>query len=175
MEKEPENLKTLYLIRHAKSSWSNPRLADFDRGLNNRGKRDAPFMGKRLAECGVCPDLILASSAKRAKITAKIIAKEIGYRKKKIIFDEGIYSAFSVKDLLSILNSVADSNNSLFLVGHNHTITDFAGLLANRTITNIPTSGIVAITFPVKRWQKIAFGTGTLKFFDYPKKHTVKE
>ena len=168
-------MKTLYLIRHAKSSWSNPGLVDFDRGLNKRGKRDAPYMGKRLAEYGVCPDLILASPAKRAKKTAKIIAKAVGCRPQKTIFDEAIYSTSSVNGLLLILKSISDSNSSLFLVGHNTTITEFAELLVNRTITNIPTSGIVAITFPVKRWQKIAFGAGTLEFFDYPKKHIEKE
>jgi len=167
-------VKTLYLIRHAKSSWSNPHLADFDRGLNNRGKRDAPFMGTRLAKYGIRPDCILASSAKRARKTAKIIADKVGYPRKKIEFDEDIYHAHSVKELLEILKKVPDKNGSLFLVGHNHTITEFAGRLIDRTIHNIPTTGIVAMTFPVKRWSRVAFGKGKLKFFDYPKKHAVK-
>ncbi len=79
-------MKTLYLVRHAKSSWSNPALSDFDRGLNKRGKRNAPVMGKRMVVDGVKPDLIVSSPAKRALKTARIIAKEIGYPRKNIVF-----------------------------------------------------------------------------------------
>jgi len=166
-------MKTLYLIRHAKSSWSNPALSDFDRGLNKRGKRNAPFMGKRLADYNVLPDLILSSPAKRAKKTAKIIAKTIGYPKKKIVYDETIYHA-AVQDMLRIVSTASDSNNALFLVGHNYAITEFAELLTNRRINNIPTSGIVAVTFPFEQWKRVGFGKGKLEFFDYPKKHMMK-
>ena len=167
-------MKTLYLVRHAKSSWSKPQLADFDRGLSKRGKRDAPLMGGRLAEHGVCPDLILASPAKRAKKTAKIIAKAIGYPQKNIVFERDIYST-SVKGLLRLLQKESNNNSFIFLVGHNHTITEFAELLTGCRLDNLPTCGIVAITFPVSRWGNVKFGVGKLDFFDYPKKHLVKD
>ena len=80
-------MKTLYLVRHAKSSWDDPTLADKARPLDARGKRDAPKVGKRLAKAGVKPDLILSSSAKRALTTARIIAKELGYKRKSIVVD----------------------------------------------------------------------------------------
>lgn len=166
-------MKTLYLVRHAKSSWSNTAMADFDRGLNKRGKKDAPFMGKRLAQYNVLPDLILASPAKRARKTAQIIAEVIGYPKKQIVFDETIYSS-SVYDYLAVLQRVSDKNDSIFMVGHNHAITEFGELLASCIIQNIPTSGILAIQFPLNRWNEIEFGQGKCLFFDYPKKHEVK-
>jgi len=163
-------VKTLYLIRHAKSSWSNPGLADFDRGLNKRGKRNAPFMGKRLADHGVLPDLILSSPAKRAKKTANKIAKEIGYPKGRIIFKKTLYHS-SVSNLLKVVTSVEDNIDSLFVVGHNWGITEFAEMLTDKDLGNIPTSGIAAITFPLDQWQHISWGDGDLLFFDFPKKH----
>jgi len=164
-------VKTLYLIRHAKSSWSNPVLTDFDRGLNKRGKRNAPFMGKRLADHGVLPDLILSSPAKRAKKTANKIAKEIGYPKGRIVFKKTLYHA-SVSNLLRLVTSVEDSIDSLFVIGHNWGITEFAEMLTRKELGNIPTSGIAAITFPFDLWQHISWGDGELLFFDFPKKHT---
>ncbi len=163
-------MKTLYLIRHAKSSWSNVNLSDFDRGLNKRGKRNAPFMGQRLAQYGVYPDLIISSPAKRARKTAKIIAKEIGYPKKQINFDQSLYHS-SVANLLKVVNHVSNDIDSLFLVGHNWGITEFAEMLTRKDLGNIPTSGIVAITFPLEHWNHISRGNGDLQFFDYPKKH----
>lgn len=163
-------MKRLYLIRHAKSSWSDPGLPDFERGLNKRGKRDAPFMGKRLANHGIRPDLILASPAKRAKKTAGIIAKAIGYSKKKIIYHEEIYS-HSVKGVLQLIRAESDQTSFLFLVGHNPVITDLAELLTSHRIMNVPTSGIVAVILSVDRWEDTVPGMGELEFFDYPKKH----
>ena len=79
-------MKTIILVRHAKSSWKNPRLDDFERPLNKRGRRDAPLMGEKLKERQILPDLILASPAKRARKTADLIAKAIGYPRKNIQF-----------------------------------------------------------------------------------------
>lgn len=163
-------MRRLYLIRHAKSSWSEPGLADFDRPLSSRGKRDAPFMGKRLADYGVCPDLILASPAKRARKTALLIAAAVGYAEKNIVFDEDIYES-QVPDLLSIIAQVPAKVGVLFLVGHNYAITDLADYLSGQNTGNIPTCGIVAIEFAGKSWSGLQAGSGRTLFFDYPKKH----
>ncbi|MDQ1339890.1 MAG: phosphohistidine phosphatase, partial [Campylobacterota bacterium] len=85
-------MKKLYIIRHAKSSWGDAELNDFERPLNKRGKSNAPMMGERLKKKGVMPDIIISSLAKRAKSTAEMIAKEVGYEK-KVLFDENIYES----------------------------------------------------------------------------------
>lgn len=163
-------MKTLFLIRHAKSSWSDPSLMDFDRPLNKRGKRDAPFMGKRLSEAVGGVDLFLSSSAKRAAKTAKIIAGKIGFDKRAIDFRDEIYHA-DVVGLLQIIRSTDAGVNSLCLVGHNYVITDLAEFLSGETLINIPTCGIVAIGFRDRGWNQISGDDGELLFFDYPKLH----
>lgn len=144
-------------------------LEDFDRPLNKRGKRDAPFMGKQLCLRNLVPDVFLSSSAKRAKKTAKILAEEIGYPKNEILFDERIYYA-NEYELLSILKGSDEDVSTLFVVGHNYTLTDFAGSLANFNYVNIPTSGMVGIQFKGK-WENIKYGNGKKHFFDFPKLH----
>ena len=163
-------MKKLYLIRHAKSSWADLSLQDFDRPLNKRGKRDAPFMGKKLAERNIRPDLIMSSSAKRAKKTAKIVAKAMAYPKKEIYFTEAIYQA-DEDELFRIVRSCDDRVTTLFVVGHNFEITDFAVSLSGEQIANIPTCGIAAMEFAFASWQQLKANTGRLLFFDYPKKY----
>ena len=110
-------MKTLYLIRHAKSSWKDITLDDFDRPLNQRGKKNAPFMGKLLKQREVKPDLIISSPAKRAKCTANIIAREIGYTK-DIVFEPKIYES-NLVSLKNVIYSIDDKYNTVFLFGHN--------------------------------------------------------
>jgi bisphosphoglycerate-dependent phosphoglycerate mutase len=100
-------MKTLFLIRHAKSSWDDTALPDKDRPLNDRGKRDAPKMGKRLAKRDVKPDLILSSPAKRALTTAEIIAKKLDYKLKDIVVDDRLYAG-AVHDLLNVIHKLGD-------------------------------------------------------------------
>jgi phosphohistidine phosphatase len=166
-------MKTLYLIRHAKSSWSDPTLSDFQRPLNKRGKRDAPFMGRRLREAGILPDLIISSAAKRAAKTAGIIAREIGYDKKDIDFRDEVYSS-DILQLLAIIRSTRAGIDSLCLVGHNYVITDLAEWLSGTSLVNIPTCGIVALSFAGGTWEAIGEDAGQLLFFDYPKLHTTR-
>ncbi|MBU0946127.1 MAG: histidine phosphatase family protein [Proteobacteria bacterium] len=163
-------MKKLYLIRHAKSSWADPTLRDFDRPLNKRGRRDAPFMGKKLAERKIKPDFIISSSAKRAEQTVQILAKAIAYPQKRIYFSEAIYLA-DENGLYRILRSCDDRVNSLLLVGHNFGITDFAVSISGTQIENIPTCGIVAMKFDLDSWQQVEPNTGRLLFFDWPKKY----
>ena len=163
-------MKQLYLIRHAKSSWATSGLADAKRPLNSRGKIDAPFMGGRLRESGVVPDLIYASPAKRARKTAEKIAKAVGYPQSAIAIEDGIYSA-DLGLLLEVIRKTAPQIGTLFLVGHNYVITDLAEYLTGENFGSMPTCGIVGMSFPGEDWQGVAEGTGQFLLFDYPKKH----
>ena len=118
-------MKTLFLVRHAKSSRDEPALQDKDRPLNDRGKRDAPKTGVRLAKRDVKPDLILSSPATRAFKTAKIIAKELDYNLKDIVLDERLY-AVGVDDLLDVVRGLGDKLERVMVVGHNPELTALA-------------------------------------------------
>ncbi|MBE0513421.1 histidine phosphatase family protein [Sulfurimonas sp.] len=159
-------MKKLYIIRHAKSSWSDVTLDDFERALNKRGKANAPMMGERLKKKGVMPDIIISSPAKRAKNTAEIIAKEVGY--KNILFLDDIYEATS-ETLSKILKALDDSYGVVFLVGHNPSLNELAYKLAGFS-ENIPTCGIVEIEFECRKWAEIAPQNAKLVMFEYPKK-----
>lgn len=163
-------MKQLYLIRHAKSSWNHPDLSDIDRPLNKRGKRDAPFMGQRLASASICPDLMVSSPAHRARKTARIIAGEVGYNKSDILFKSEIYTSDLI-ELLTVIGATEKSVDSLALVGHNHVITECAEWLTGASIVNMPTSGIVAVEFAGEDWHGLKKHSGSLIFFDYPKLH----
>lgn len=164
-------MKRLYIIRHAKSSWNEPDLADIDRPLNKRGKRDAPFMGKRLKKVHEAnPDLMLSSPAKRALRTAKIIAKEIDYPKGKIEIKDSLYGS-GVPAILNVIQYLDDLINEMMLFGHNPDLTSLAIYLSDQQVDNIPTCGIFCVDFDVKSWKEVGKGLGIFKFFDYPKKH----
>ncbi len=167
-------MKTLYIVRHAKSSWDFPELTDHERPLNKRGKRDAPKMGKRLKKKGILPDLIISSTANRALTTCEVIAEAIGYSNSRIMADRNVYHAGS-NTLLEVMHHTNDNFASLMLFGHNPGFTDFANRLAQTDIWNIPTCGVFACTFDVNSWKEVEFGKGKLSFFDYPKKDKEKE
>jgi phosphohistidine phosphatase len=162
-------MKTLYLTRHAKSSWKQPELSDFERPLNKRGKRDAPFMGEILEKKGINPDLIISSPAKRAKKTAIAIAEKLGYKTKKILYDENIYEA-SNRELVSIVKQFDDNCNSVIMFGHNPGLTMLHNFLCGYYIDNIPTCGVVALEFN-SSWKDLREKTGKLLFFEHPKLH----
>lgn len=163
-------MKQLILIRHAKSSWSDPRATDFERKLNKRGKRDAPFMAEKLAQRGVEADLIISSPAKRARKTAKHMAKATGHDPGSIVFSEDAYS-FSAADVLPILKGVDNKYEIVFFIGHNYGLTDLAEQLTGETLLNIPTSGMVAMKCRIEKWSEMLPGCAQMEFFDYPKKH----
>jgi len=163
-------MKRLYIARHAKSSWKDASLADFDRPLNKRGKRDAPLMGKILKQHGVLPELIIASPAKRARKTATIIAAELGYPKKNIILAQKIYDN-GLQEILQIIANSNDTIKSLMVVGHNPDLTIMAEILSGTMISNIPTSGVFCLDFNNSSWKDISPASGTKVFFEYPKRH----
>lgn len=161
-------MKTLYIIRHAKSRWDDLSVDDFSRALNERGEKDAPRMGKRLKERGVIPDLMLSSPAKRAIKTCKAIAKVLEYPKEKIVEDKKLYHA-NEDTLLEILSDVKDAHDVVLIFGHNPGLTGFANLLLNQTIMNIPTTGVVCGTLDIPSWKAIRPNCGKMVFFDFPK------
>jgi phosphohistidine phosphatase len=160
--------KTLYLVRHAKSSWKHHGLGDSERPLNKRGKHDAPLMGKTLRNRGEIPGLLISSPAKRALNTAKLFAKEFNYPKEKIKISEILYMAANV-DLYEVIMKCDDGLRSIMLFSHNPGVTDFVNLIAGSNIENVPTTGTVRIDFDITSWEEIKNTKGEIKFFISPK------
>lgn len=161
-------MKTLTLVRHAKSSWKDDSLADRDRPLNKRGKRDAPEMGRRIAAAGIRPSLIVSSPAVRAWTTAKIVADEIGYPREFLQRDNGLYLA-SVNGILDVIVAQDPGFNSLLLVGHNPGFTDFANYLVPGLTNNIPTAGVVSVELDTDDWSLYDKPAIELLLYDFPK------
>ena len=164
-------MKTIYLVRHAKSSWKYPNLDDFERPLNKRGRKSAPLMGTILKKLKVAPDLIVSSPANRAAMTARIIADKISYPLDNIRYSESMYE-FSANALIDVVEHLDDVLNKAMLVGHNPALTDLANYIGNKPISNIPTSGVFCVELDISSWKKISEHCGKLKFFEFPKKHT---
>lgn len=169
MAKKKRKEKHLFLLRHAKSSWDQPELADIDRPLNDRGRRNVPTMGERMAARGLIPDMILASPAERALHTAMMIAPFLNFPSNRVETDEHLYLA-DTDVLLSVTQMCDDNVNVLMLVGHNPGMTQFANLLSDVVIDNVPTCGLVHTKFDIEHWHELTPGTGDFVLFDYPKK-----
>jgi phosphohistidine phosphatase len=163
-------MKELCLVRHAKSSWKYSKLDDFERPLNKRGRKNAPFMGKIVHQLGFCPDLIIASPASRAAMTARAFAFEINYPLEKVQYLASIYES-AEKDLIDIIGELDDKFTKVMLVGHNPGLTDLANGIGNYPIGNIPTSGVYCIAIDITAWSEIKKKSGKLKYFEFPKKH----
>jgi phosphohistidine phosphatase len=163
-------MKTLYLMRHAKSSWKDGPIEDFDRPLNKRGERDAPFMGKLMNQTGILPQEMISSPAKRALSTASLFCSEIKFPHHKLKVDNNLYAASS-KEMLSVIENLSENVESVLIIAHNPGLTDLANYLSDFPIDNIPTCGIVELLFNKKSWKEIEFGSCRMGFFEYPKKH----
>lgn len=162
-------MKRLFIIRHAKSSWRDSNLTDFDRPLNLRGQNDAPFMGEQLRLKEIRPDLILSSPAIRAKSTAQVIGGKLAYTE-EIVFDRDIYEA-TLNTLLTVVNNIDNEYETVFLFGHNPGFTHLVEYLSNEIIGNLPTCGVVGIAFDFDDWAMISSNTGNVFLYDYPKKY----
>jgi phosphohistidine phosphatase len=162
-------MKTLYIVRHAKSSWDDPDLDDFDRPLNERGEKDAPHMGKRLRDKSVNPDVIYSSPAVRAITTATFIAKALDYPVKEIKTDRRLYHA-DLDVLMEIVHRSDDNHDSIMIAGHNPGLTEFVNNLMEDKISNLPTASVMAIEFDVDTWRGVAWSKGHRLFFEIPKK-----
>ncbi len=161
-------MKTLFLIRHAKSSWDNPEWTDFSRPLNDRGFRDAELMAEIFARKVKSLDAIIASPAMRAITTTHIFTKYLNFDKNDIILDENIYEARAsyIKQLVLGTN---DCIESLAIFGHNPSMTSLSSYFLGDYVDNLPTCSIVCIDFDIDSWKKIEDINGILRFFDYPK------
>ena len=144
------NLKTLLLLRHAKSSWEKLNINDHDRSLNKRGKKDSPKMGKVIKELDIVPDVIISSSAKRAMDTAKLIAENCKY-KKNIEMNPLLYASTLV-NYIDVINMVSDYHQKVLVVGHNPIIEELVNKFINR-MEIIPTCTLVQLSLNVKSWK----------------------
>lgn len=145
-------MKTLLLLRHAKSDWAEPDLSDHDRPLNGRGKRDAPRMGQLLRAEGLTPDWIAASSAKRARKTARLVAEACGYEG-EIQVEEVLYLA-GPEAYLEVLSAAPESAECALLVGHNPGLEELLEALTGEA-EGLPTAALVRVTLPVARWAEV--------------------
>ena len=161
-------MKRLTLFRHAKSSWEDPTLSDFDRPLNPRGRRNAPEMGRRLLANDQVPDLLISSPARRAISTARMAAREMGFPEERIIEESALYHAGG-STILEILVSLETRADHVMLVAHNPGFTDLANRLSSARIDNIPTAGLFCVDFDVDDWSDVREYGGDFVYFDYPK------
>ena len=161
-------MKTLFLIRHAKSSWSAPDLKDEERPLNDRGNRDAPMVARRMAQNWPTPDKIVCSQTLRARETAAIM-RAFWWNERSIEINDALYNG-SASSSLEIIARIPAEVNSLALVFHNPTITYLSNVLAQLSIPNVPTCGIVILRLKVASWKELEPGTCELLDFEYPKR-----
>ncbi len=161
-------MKKLLLIRHAKSSWDNTTISDFERTLNDRGKKDAPVMAKRLLEKNISIDAFISSPAKRARKTAELFTEVYKKEKQPIIFIEELYAAVA-DTFFDVLSNTDDNYSTIAVFSHNPGITDFANMLTNAKIDEMPTCSIFGVTIDTKKWIDLSSARKEFWFFDYPK------
>ena len=162
-------MKKLYVIRHAKSSWENFTVSDFERPLNDRGKKDAPEMAQRLADKKIKIDAFVSSPAKRAKKTAKLFAKAYHKKEEDIILVESLYEA-AVSTFFDVVHNLDDGFDSVALFSHNPGITDFVNRLCDTMhIDNMPTCAVFAVEAGIRSWKDFGTAQKRFLFFDFPK------
>ncbi|MBX9695875.1 MAG: histidine phosphatase family protein [Cyanobacteria bacterium] len=160
-------MKHLFLLRHAKSSWDDLDLSDFDRPLNNRGEKAAPRIGKEMKKRAVTPDLILCSPSRRTKETLNLVVESAELVSAPVSFCDEIYEA-SVKDLLRVLHKQNKSHGSILMIGHNP---GMESLLLDLTgeFEHFPTAALASIDIEVDSWKDLSRGVGQLKWILRPK------
>lgn len=162
-------MKTLHILRHAKSSWDKPGLSDLERGLNKRGKRDAPRMGAALAR-RMEPMIIAVSPARRAQLTLEGLCDGWpALADLEHITDEDLYT-FSAEDLLEWLMAQNDQQQALFIVGHNPALTELANILAGDAVpANLPTAGYLELSLQIDHWRDIRQGCAEIEHSLFPR------
>jgi phosphohistidine phosphatase len=162
-------MKTLILVRHAKTEPLHSQIKDFDRNLLNRGVNEAHFVSLKLLDKKVIPDLILSSPARRAVETAEIFAGNFDYPKKNIQINELIYDHYTTNDFIKMMSSINNKHEKVMVFGHNPSFEILAYRFTNEFNKHLPTTGIVGINFDVKNWKEIEAGKGKFHFFYHPK------
>lgn len=160
--------KLLILVRHAKSDWSVPGQKDFDRTLNERGHRDAPKMGKWLADKNLGIQTLISSPAERAKLTAVYFAEQLKYDIENIIYNENLYEA-SARVWMNEVTQLANAWHTVAMFGHNPGISYFAEYLTKENMDEVPTCAVIGIRFDIDDWAMVSGSTGRIEFYHYPK------
>ena len=159
-------MKQILLMRHAKSDWNNSSERDFDRPLNSRGKKAAPFMGKEILKLKLTPDLIIASTAKRAKMTAEAVAEKSNY-KGEIVWNQDFYYGFTEEPVLTI-KKLSNNINRVMIVGHNPTWEDLLTKLTGK-FDIMQTAVIAVLNFNLENWADLTWKTCELNMVLRPK------
>ena len=160
-------MKKLYIARHAKSDWNNVLISDFDRDLNDRGRKDVEKVAHNLYERKVCLDLILSSPAKRARLTAYSLADGLGYARTDIVFRDSIYESSST-NIIMIIKELDEKFKNVLLVGHNPSLTAVVDSIGEFNISNLPTCAVTAFDID-SEWCKLSPKTTKFVFYVYPK------
>ena len=161
-------MKTLFIVRHAKSNWDNPGIDDFDRPLNKRGLKDAPKMAKKISKDYIKPEILISSSARRALETAEYFAEVMDFETNDIKVEETLYEAY-IEDILEVINKCDEKYNRVMIFGHNPGMTQIINYLSPVKIDNLPTCGVFCLKFDTNKWSKIAQENSEFIFFEYPK------
>jgi phosphohistidine phosphatase len=161
-------MRSLLLIRHAKSSWDNNAVNDFDRPLNERGKKEAPYMAKSLIKNKIAIEHFVSSPAKRAKKTAAFFIKEYGRDENEILFIPELYHA-TVQTFIKVASELDDNYKTIAIFSHNPGITEFVNTLTPVQIDNMPTCGVFAVKADINSWSEFADAVKEHLFFNYPK------
>ncbi len=163
-------MKIVTLIRHAKSSWDNSNLSDFERPLNARGRRDAEFMSKLLPSLLPDPGIIYCSKAERARETAQYFIESYNLPIEKVVYDYGIYEN-GIRYIIKLLKQLPDELTNVTIIGHNPDLTAFGNAFSGTYFDNIPTCGILSIELDLNNWADFSHNIGKIKFYEYPKKY----
>lgn len=161
-------MKTLLIVRHAKSSWDSASMPDISRPLNDRGKKDAPVMARRLINAGILIDRFVSSPARRAKETAEAFAHEFGQRPKDIEFVTELYHALPPV-FKQVIAGLDDKDDTVAIFAHNPGITAFANMLTTVRLDNMPTCSVFAVQSPTAHWNEFFSAGPEYQFFHYPK------
>jgi phosphohistidine phosphatase len=164
-------MKSIIIARHAKSSWDLSTPNDFDRSLNERGKKDAPAAAKRLFKKGIKIDAFISSPAVRAKKTAKYFLEEYGRDKSELILIPELYEA-PAGVFFDVIRNLSDTYQQVIIFAHNPGITSFVNMLTDVNIDNVPTTGLFGVRIPITEWKDFEDAKKEFWFFDYPKLHS---
>lgn len=161
-------MKTIYIVRHAKSSWDDISLTDHERSLSKTGVRKTKLIIDYLCQQKIIPDLMISSSAVRARETAFQIAVGIGYPLTDVVIDKALYHAGS-DDVYATLFGIQDEVGSVMIFGHNPTLTYFVNNFVSPEIDNLPTTGIVSVSFSTDKWEKLTEAKFQTNFVVFPR------
>lgn len=161
-------MKTIYIVRHAKSSWEYEGIQDIDRPLKKRGIKDAYLVAKKLKEQIQKPDAFVSSCANRALHTGIIFCNVLNFPMANMRVSKSLYS-FSDGYLIKTIKALDDAYDSAIIFSHDHGINDFVNTFGNVPIPHVPTCGVIGIKFDTQHWKNIKNGKTVLQ--EFPKHH----